>query len=202
VRVVEEPSLAWWRPLAQAVLAAPHLLWTGALSAASFGFAFVTAACVLVSGRAPRSLAALHALTLRERVRCYSYWFALRTGHPPLASRPQLADPGDDPKVTVDVVAAVGFRRVDALARLIVLPVHLVVLVPIGAVMDACYPLWIALAAVNGGWPPAFRRFLVAVEQWVVALAAYALFLTNERPAFGLRAHGYEAGTDASMASA
>jgi hypothetical protein len=69
-------------------------LWTGALSAASFGLAFVTAACVLVSGRAPRSLAAVHALTLRERVRCYSYWFALRTGHPPLAWHPQLADPG------------------------------------------------------------------------------------------------------------
>ena len=194
VRVDAEEDLAWWRPLAQAVLAAPHLLWTGALTAASVGFAVVGGLCVLVVGRHPTGLAKLHALTLRERVRTYSYWFALRTSYPPMALRPALEDPGDDPatNVTVAPTPATAFRRRDALARIVVVP-HLVVLIPIGLVMDACYPMWIALAAANRGWPSPFRRFLVAVERWVVAVAAYALFLTNERPAFGLRAHGYDA---------
>jgi hypothetical protein len=192
LHVRTEDELAWWRPLAQAVLAAPHLLWVGALSAVSVGLAVVATACVLAAGRVPRALVAVQVLTLRERVRCYSYWFALRTGYPPMAWRPSIDDPGDDPSVRVSATPADRFRRRDVAGRLVVLG-HLVVLVPIGLVMDACYPMWILLAAANRGWPPSFRRLLVCVERWVVALAAYELYITNERPAFGLRAYDDDA---------
>ena len=189
LRVAVEDELAWWHPLAQAVLAAPHLLWVGALSVASVGFAMVALLSVLLVRRVPRVILGLQVLTLRERVRCYSYWFALRTGFPPIAWQPRVDDPGDDPAVSVSAAPATHFRRRDVLGRVAVLA-HLVVLIPIGLVMDACYPMWILLAAANRGWPGPFRRFLVAVECWVVAFAAYELFVTNERPAFGLRAYG------------
>src|SRR3954470_14872881 len=104
VELDAEETLAWWRPLAQAVLAVPHLLWTGVLTAASIGLAVVGALSVLLVGRLPRWLVAFHVLTLRERVRCYSYWFALRTGVPPMAFARRLDDPGDDPRVRVDCV--------------------------------------------------------------------------------------------------
>jgi hypothetical protein len=187
LRVDTDDAMAWWRPLAQAVLAAPHLLWTGVLSVASVGLAVVGFVCVLATGRVPGWLAAFHVLTLRQRVRTYSYWFALRTGYPPMAWQMRLDDPGDDRSVVVDAQPVTRMRRRDALGRVVVL-LHLAVLVPIGLVMDACYPFWILLAAANRGWPAPLRRFLVAVERWVVAFAAYSLFVTNDRPAFGLRA--------------
>lgn len=190
VEVRVEERMAWWRPLWQAVAAGPHLIVTGVLSALSIVVLVVIAGAVLITGRVPARLAAFQVMTLRERVRCYSYWFALRTGHPPFSVALRPDDPGDDPMVGVDATPVRTIRRRDVFRRLLLLG-HLVALVPIGVVMDACYPLWIALAAANGGWPPAFRRFLVAVEQWVVAVAGYALFITDTPPAFGLAAYGY-----------
>ena len=190
VEVRVEERMAWWRPLWQAVAAAPHLIVTGAVSVLCLFVMVLIAVAVLVTGRVPARLAAFQVVTLRERVRCYSYWFALRTGHPLINLALRADDPGDDPSVRVDARPARSIRRRDVFRRLLLLG-HLVVLVPIGIVMDACYPLWIGLAAVNGGWPPAFRRFLVAVEQWVVAVAGYGLFVTDTPPAFGLAAYGY-----------
>ena len=196
VEVRVEERMAWWRPLWQAVAAGPHLIVTGAVSVLCLVVMVLIAGAVLLTGRVPARLAAFQVLTLRERVRCYSYWFALRTGHPPITLALRADDPGDDPMVRVDATPVRTIRRRDVFRRLLLLG-HLVVLVPVGIVMDACYPLWITLAAVNGGWPPAFRRFLVAVEQWVVAVAGYGLFVTDTPPAFGLRAYGYQLDTAA-----
>jgi hypothetical protein len=190
VEVRVEERMAGWRPLWQAVAAGPHLVVTGAVSVLSLLVMVLIAGVVLVTGRVPARLAAFQVMTLRERVRCYSYWFALRTGHPPFDLALRADDRADDPMVRVDATPVRTVRRRDVFRRLLLLG-HLVALVPIGVVMDACYPLWIALAAVNGGWPPAFRRFLVAVEQWVVAVAGYGLFVTDTPPAFGLAAYGY-----------
>lgn len=189
-----EERMAWWRPLWQAVAAGPHLIVTGVVSVLCLVVMVVIAGAVLLAGRVPARLAAFQVMTLRERVRCYSYWFALRTGHPPIDLTLRADDPGGDPMVRVNATPVRTIRRRDVFRRLLLLG-HLVVLVPIGIVMDACYPLWIALAAVNGGWPPAFRRFLVAVEQWVVAVAGYGLFVTDTPPAFGLAAYGYRIDT-------
>ena len=176
----------------------PHGLLTGATSAASIALAVVTGVTVIVTGRVPAWVVAFQAMTVRERVRTFGHFFVLRTDVPPVSLAIVADDPGDDPRATVTVPG--GTRRTsrfEALARPFVLVPHLLVLLPIGLVMDACYPVWMLLVAVNRGWPPSMARLLGAVEHWVGSLALYATFATDERPAFGLAAHGYSASAPA-----
>ena len=185
-------AVEWWRALLQWVGSVPHLLLTGVTSAASFVLAVLIGPVVVASGRVPARVVAFQAMAARERVRCFGYFFVLRTDRPPVNLSSSAADPGDDPVVTVAVPAgARRSSRVEALARPFVLVPHLLVLLPIGLVMDACYPLWMLLVAANRGWPPSMARLLLAVEQWVARLALYATFATDERPPFGLVANGY-----------
>ena len=187
-----EPDVAWWRPLVQWFLCVPHLLWTVALSLAAVPATLAIGLAVLVTGRVPGRLAAFQATVLRERVRCYAFFFVLRTSAPPLATRVAATDPGDDPGTTVSLEVPATLPRWSLFVRPFVVLPHVVALLPIGIVMDVCYPLWMTIAAVNGGWPPAFARFLVAVERWVGAVVLYALLATDERPRFGLAAYGHD----------
>lgn len=194
VRIEVESPLEWWRPLVHWLLCVPHLIYTGALATASVVVAFVIGLVVVVTGRIPPRLAAFQVLTLRERVRCYSHFFVLRRSLPPLATAATFSDPGDDPLVSVSITAPPAAPRGALLTRPFTVLPHLVVLLPIGLVMDACYPVWMVLASANRGWPPALERLLVRVERWVLATAMYALFVSNEAPRFGLAAYDDAAG--------
>ena len=189
LRRVDE--LRWWQPLLVGLRCAVHGVLTAVTSAASVVVAVVAGVIVLVTGRVPGWVVAFQAMTVRERVRCFSLFFALRWDVPPVDLRLSAADPGTDGRVTVSVPAG-GRRssRREALLRLPVLVPHLVVLLPIGLVMDACYPVWMLLVAAGRGWPPGMARLLGAVERWVAHLALYATFAVDERPAFGLAARG------------
>jgi hypothetical protein len=189
VRIEARSSVAWWRPLVQGVLCIPHLLYTGVLAAASLGVAVAIAGAVAVTGRVPARAAAFEVLALRERLRCYSYFFVLRSSRPPYATRLSTIDPGDDPLVELTVVPPRTAPRRSALVRPFVVLPHLVVLVPIGAVMDLCYPAWMALAAANRGWPEGLERLLLRIEAWVAAVVMFLTFLTDEVPRFGLAAY-------------
>ena len=192
VRLDVDAEIEWWRPLVHWVLVVPHGLATGALTGASVVVMVAIGLALLVTGRVPQRLAAFQVMTVRERVRCYGFFFVLRRSLPPLSFPVRADDPGDDPASTVSVVLAERLPRWSILVRVFVLLPHLAVLIPIGLVMDLCYPVWMALAAVNRGWPPSLRRTLLAVEHWVVELAMYGLLVTERPPAFGLRAHGDE----------
>ena len=195
LRRADEDGVEGWRPLVQWVGSIPHALLTGATSAASFALAVLTGVLVVVTGRVPAWIVAFQTMTVRERVRTFGHFFVLRPDGPPVNLAVTANDPGDDPRVTVTVPAgARRTSRVEALARPFVLVPHLLVLLPIGLVMDACYPVWMLLVAANRGWPPSMARLLGAVEHWVGTLALYATFATDERPAFGLAAHGYRVG--------
>jgi hypothetical protein len=197
IEVRRVDGIARWRPLAHWAIGTHHLLLTGVLSALSVGVAVLAGAIALVTGRVPAMITGFQVMTVRERVRCFSHFFVLRPDLPPVNLSPTAADPGDDPRVVVGVlVGATGGRRVshlEVLARPFVLVPHLLVLLPIGFVMDACYPLWMLLVAANGGWPSGMARLLSAVERWVAALALYATFAVETRPSFGLVANGYRA---------
>lgn len=189
VRIEVESPVSWWRPLVQWLLCVPHLVYTVALTAVSLAVAVAIVPCALVTGRVPSALLGFQVLTLRERVRCYSYFFVLRSSRPPYTASTDLADPGDDPLVEVSVDAPGSTSRWSVLARPFVVLPHLAVLAPIGLVMDACYPVWMLLAAANRGWPEGLERTLIRIERWVAAVAMYALFVTDEPPGFGLAAY-------------
>ena len=191
VHVRIDRELPWWRPLVNAVVGLVHAGVAGALTAASLVVFVLIGVCLAVAGRAPGVLVRFQVMTLRERVRAYSYWFALRESHPPFNFALRLDDPGDDPATHVSVRPATTLGRGAILVHTVRVLPHLAVLIPIGFVMDACYPVWILLAAANRGWPESFARFLAAVERWVVRLALYALLVVDTPPPFGLAANGY-----------
>lgn len=201
VTVRYEPDLAWWQPLVAALRCVPHLLWNGVLNVAALPVAVVIGLAVLVTGRVPARLAAFQVTVLRERVRAYALLFALRTSNPPLVTRISADDPGDDPGTHVSLAVPSTLPRWSLFTRPFIALPHVVALLPIGVAMDLCYPLWMAIAAVNGGWPPPFARFLVAVERWVAAVFLYVLLATDERPRFGLAAYGHDLAAGAPVAT-
>ena len=187
-----EPEVAWWRPLVAALVSLPHVLWTGVLSLVAVPVVIAIGVTVLVTGRVPARLAAFQVLVLRERVRAYALFFALRTDRPPLATRIAALDPGDDPGTTVSVDIPATLPRWSLVTRPFVALPHVLALLPIGVVMDLCYPVWMVIAAVNRGWPPPFARLLIAIERWVGAVLLYVLLATDEAPRFGRAAYGHD----------
>lgn len=181
-----EMEVAWWRPLVQWFLCLPHLLYVGVLTIGSLVVGIATAVAVLVAGRVPARAARFQALYLRERVRCYSYFWVLRTSRPPYPTAFDLIDPGDDPMVSVSLDVPERLSRTAVLVRPFVLVPHALVLVALAVVLDVCYPLWMAVAAAGRGWPAGTADFLVRVERWVGAVLRYGLLVTDQRPALGL----------------
>lgn len=202
VRIEAQSEMERWRPLVQWFLSIPHLLYTGLLTLASVPVAIAIGLTVAVTGRIPPRLAAFQVLSLRERVRCYSYFFVLRSSHPPYPTAVTADDPGDDPLVTVSVDLPTTASRWSLVVRPLVAIPHVVLLVPIGVVMDACYPVWMALAAANGGWTEGMERTLIRVERWVAALGMYLLYVANEAPRLGLAAYADDLGPGPTQAHA
>ena len=181
--------MEWWRPLVQWLLCVPHLVYEVVLSGASIVIALVMALIVAATGRVPEKLAAFQTTTLRERVRCYSYLFLLRSSVPPYVNRLSASDPNDDPLVDVSATPSPRASRWSGITRPIVVLPHVVVLVPIAIIMDLCYPVAMLAVAANRGWPEGFARFLVRVEKWAGTLLAYVFLISDEAPHFGLAAY-------------
>ena len=185
VRVEVERPIERWRVLVQGILCIPHLLVNGVLTAASAPVTLWMGIVVLLGRPVPPRLAAFQVMVLRERVRAYSYLFLLRRSRPPYAFDLVTTDPGDDPVVTVSIEPPLRVERGALLRSLWVLP-QVLVLAPVGLVMDVLYPVWMVVAIVNRGWPPSIERIIVGVERWVLAIVMYVVLVSNERPRFGL----------------
>ena len=175
--------IEWWRPLVQWVLCLPHLVVAGASQLAQLPAFVVAGVVVAVTGRVPAWVGPFHARVLRHRASTFAYLFVLRTTSPPFT--------GDDADLArpLPPFTPRAPRRSSVVRPLVVLP-HVLVLLPVGVVLDLCYPVWMVGVAVNRGWPPAIARSILAVEAWVVAIIAYVTMATDERPAFGLSAYG------------
>jgi hypothetical protein len=188
ISLAVDERVEWWRPLVHWLFCLPHLAWNAVLTGLSLPAYLAAIPVVLATGRVPRRLAELQVFVLRERARTFAYLFVLRRSKPPYATVISAADPGDDPMQTMSVEVATTVPRLAPITRpLVVLP-HLLVLLPIGACLDALYPLWMVLVAANRGWPPGMARTLAAIERWVVELLLYLTMASNQRPAFGLAA--------------
>ena len=120
-------------------------------------------------------------------VRAYSYALFMKEEYPPFTFGMTPTDPGDDPRVRVDVAPqlvnrnrlTVAFRIILAIPQLIVLAL---------LVLAAFVAAVIAFFAVlfTGQWPEGLRDFVVKVMRWSVRVQAYFLLLTDEYPPFAL----------------
>ena len=171
-----------WRPLVQWIWCVPHLLANGVLSAASIVVWAVSVPVVLALGRLPRWMATFQVLVLRERARTFAYLFVLRRDNPPFGW-------SDDARSRLSVASTSSVPRLGAVTRPIEVLPHALFLLPIGACLDALYPLWMVVVAINRGWPLGMARTLVAIERWVVTIILYATCVSDERPAWGFEAN-------------
>jgi len=161
--------VTWWRPLVQWVPCVPHNLVAGVLALLQIVVAALTAPYVVATGRVPAWVGRFHHRVLRHRASTFAFFFVLRTAF-------------TDVPVPFDGAPARRMSRWAPLGRPFAVLPQIVLLLPVGLVLDLCYPVWMVAIAVNGGWPPALRRRLVAVEAWVVMIIAYAFLATDERP--------------------
>jgi hypothetical protein len=179
--------VANWRPLVNWLLAIPHLLIASALRYVSQVLAIVCWFIILFTGRLPVELANFQIMYLRYYARAAIFAGFLREEYPPFAFPMTAYDPGDDPRVRVDVTpeldgrnrVTVGFRLILAIPQLIVLGLLLIV---------EWIVLLIALFAVlfTRQWPAGLRDFTVGVLRWWLRVQAYVLLLTDAYPPFEL----------------
>jgi Domain of unknown function (DUF4389) len=179
--------VANWRPLANWLLAIPHLLIVGALRYVAQVLAVVCWFIILFTGRLPAELANFQVMYLRYYLRTSVFAGFLDEEYPPFGFAMTPDDPGGDPRVRVDVVAqleqrnrvTVGFRLILAIPQLIVLAVLSLAVFVV---------LMIAFFAVlfTGRWPAGLREFTLGVLRWWLRVEAYLLLLTDEYPPFTL----------------
>jgi hypothetical protein len=176
-----------WRPLVQWLLAIPHFLVVGALLTVARILAVVSWFTIVFTGALPESLANFLVMYQRYNVRVNTYAGFLRSEYPPFTFDMTPADPGNDPRVRVDVRpelenrnrATVGFRLI------LVIPQFIAVAVLFFA--SAVVTLISFFAVLfTGRWPVGMRDFVLSVSRYWLRVESYTLLLTDLYPPFAL----------------
>jgi len=180
-------KVANWRPLVSWLLAIPHLILLQVLGYVSEAVGVVSWFVILFTGKLPPGLANLQVMYMRYATRTYTYVLFMREEYPPFAFDMSPNDPGDDPRVRVDVVPVLENRnRVTVAFRLILaIPQFIVVAVLAFAAVVVSIIAFFAVL-FTGSWPEGMRDFVIKVMRWSVRLQAYYLMLTDEYPPFAL----------------
>ncbi len=176
-----------WRPLVQWLLAIPHLLVVSVLRSVSQVLASVSWFAIVFTGELPASIANFQVMYLRYHVRTTSYAEFLREEYPPFTFDMTSSDPGNDPRVRVEVMPeATGRNRVTTGFRFILAIPQLVVLAVLS--FAAGVALIVAFFAVlfTGRWPDGLHDFVLSVARYWVRVDAYTLLLTDQYPPFAL----------------
>jgi small-conductance mechanosensitive channel len=169
------------------LLAIPHLIVLYILNIVSEVVALVSWFVILFTGKLPDGLANIQVMYMRYVVRTYTYIGFLREEYPPFSFNASAADPGDDPRVRVDVVPQLENRnRLTVFFRIILVIPQLIVLAILG--IAAYVVLFIAFFAVlfTGRWPTGLRDFALGLMRWGIRVQAYCFLLTDQYPPFTL----------------
>ncbi len=179
--------IANWRPLVHWLLAIPHLAILYALGAVSEIVALISWFVVLFTGRLPKGLADFQALYLRYMLRTATYFGFLREEYPPFSFSTTPADPGDDPRVRVELIPQLeGRNRLTVAFRLILVIPQVIVLAALGIALFFVGVIAFFAVLFTGRWPAGLREFALGVGRWWLRVQAYLVLLTDEYPPFSL----------------
>jgi hypothetical protein len=179
--------VANWRPLVNWLLAIPQLLVVQALQGVSQLLAVISWFAILFTGRIPAGIAEFQAMYLRYDLRTMTFLGFLREEYPPFTFAATPDDPGDDPRVRVDIVPQIADRN-----RLTgFLPIRIILAIP-HIILLALFVVALLVVAIigffavlfTGRWPAGLRAFAIGVGRWWIRLQAYTLLLTDEYPPF------------------
>ena len=179
--------IAHWRPLVHWLLAIPHLVIVYALETVADILAVISWFVILFTGRLPVGLANFQVMFLRYTLRTATYFGFLREEYPPFSFTSTPADPGDDPRVGVELVPQLEDRnRLTVAFRLILALPHAIVLALLGIAVFVVGVIALFAVLFTGRWPQGLRGFVLGVGRWWLRFQAYLLLLTDEYPPFTL----------------
>jgi hypothetical protein len=180
-------TVANWRPLVQWLLALPHYVILYVLQFVSEVISVISWFAILFTGKLPEGLAGVQVMYMRYMMRTYSYTLFLREEYPPFTFATTPADPGDDPRVRVDVQPALTDRnRLTVFFRLIMIIPQVIVLAVLAIAAYVVVVISFFMVLFTGHWSPGMRDFVIKVMKWHVRLTAYGLLLTDLYPPFSL----------------
>ncbi|MDQ1380348.1 MAG: hypothetical protein QOJ71_1067 [Actinomycetota bacterium] len=180
-------KVANWRPLVNWLLAIPHFVILYVLRLVSNVVGVISWFVILFTGALPEGLANVQAMYFRYSIRVSTYVAFMREEYPPFGFQTTPSDPGDDPRVRVDIQPQLTDRnRLTAFFRIILAIPQLIVVVVLG--LAAAVVTFIALFAVlfTGRWPDGMRDFVIKVQRWSLRVQVYAMLLTDVYPPFVL----------------
>jgi Domain of unknown function (DUF4389) len=180
-------KIANWRPLVQWLLAIPHFVILYVLSAVSRVISVVCWFVILFTGKLPDGLANLQVMYVRYSLRTFLYAGFMKDEYPPFAFDTVAADPGDDPRVRVDVRPQLTDRnRLTVALRIIWIIPQLIVVAFLFIALWVVYVIGFFAVLFTGKWPEGMRAFALKVMAWGLRVQAYGLLLTDEYPPFTL----------------
>jgi len=179
--------IANWRPFVNWLLGIPHLIVLNVLQTVSNVVGLISWFAIVFTGKLPEGLATFQAMYLRYTLRTYTYVGFLREEYPPFSFTTATSDPGDDPRVRVDVQPQLTDRnRLTVFFRIILVIPQFIVLVVL-TVAAAVVTLIAAFAVLfTGRWPTGMRDFVINVNRWSLRVQAYFGLLTDVYPPFAL----------------
>jgi hypothetical protein len=179
--------IANWRPLVHWLLVIPHAVIVSVLQQVADIIAIISWFAIVFTGKLPAGLAGFQTMYVRYSLRTATYGGFLREEYPPFTFATVNEDPGDDPRVRVDVTPQLEDRnRLTVAFRIILVIPHLLVLAVLGLAL--LFVAIIAFFAVlfTGRWPVGLRDFALGVGRWWLRVQAYLLLLTDPYPPFSL----------------
>jgi hypothetical protein len=177
--------IANWRPLVQWFLAIPHFIILYFLGIASFAISVVSWFAILFTGVLPVGMANFQAMYIRYSARVIAYSAFLREEYPAFAFSQTAADPGDDPRLRIDLQPSLENRnRMTVGFRWILAIPHFIALAFLGMVTYVLIIIGFFAVLFTGRWPAGLRDFGLGVGRWFLRANAYILLLTDEYPPF------------------
>jgi hypothetical protein len=180
-------KIANWRPLVHWLLAIPHFVVLYVLGLVSNIVGLVSWIVILFTGALPEGLANVQVLYIRYSTRVFTYYAFMREEYPPFTFDMTPADPGDDPRVRVDITPELTNRnRLTVAFRIILVIPQILVLFVLW--LGGSIAVLIAFFAVlfTGQWPPGLRDFVIKAMRWSQRVQTYGLLLTDVYPPFTL----------------
>jgi Domain of unknown function (DUF4389) len=180
-------SIAHWRPLLNWLFAIPHYVVLYVLQLVSEVVTVISWFVILFTGKLPEGLAGYQAMYLRYALRTYSYSGFMREEYPPFTFATTPADPGDDPRVRVDLrPELIDRNRVTVFFRIILLIPQAIVLAVLSIMASLVLLVSFFAVLFTGRWPAGMRDFVVKFWGWWLRVTAYGMLLTDAYPPFSL----------------
>lgn len=173
--------------LAKFLLAAPHMIVTGALQYLAMLLAYIGYWITAFTGEMPQAVHRIVEITLGWTARMWGWIAGIVDVYPPFETDPAYAVAFATPKPEQPNRwwAAAGIVFVKFIAAI----PHLVIMafLAIGAMVG----LWAGYVVVlfTGSYPTALQDFVAGVLQWNLRVAAWLTGITDEYPPFDLEAH-------------